>query len=231
MARLSTGSEVLDELLGSGYEDDVVSTIYGPAGSGKSTLCLLAAISAAKDKKVIFIDTEGGFSVERLRQLTKDHERVLKNIFLLKPTTFQEQKKAFEELRERIEDNKNIGLIVVDTITMLYRLERSEEEIRQTNRELGRQVGYLTEIARKRNIPIILANQVYSPFDQKGRVEMVGGDIIKYGSKCLVELQAALGNKRRAILRKHRHLPQREVIFEILQDGIKEAKSKGFKLF
>ena len=127
MARLSTGSEVLDELLGSGYEDDVVSTIYGPAGSGKSTLCLLAAISAAKDKKVIFIDTEGGFSVERLRQLTKDHERVLKNIFLLKPTTFQEQKKAFEELKISINLNPRSARAYTNLGLIYYRLKELDQ--------------------------------------------------------------------------------------------------------
>ena len=53
------------------------------------------------------MDTEGGFSVERVKQLCEtvqngsgevDYKKVLGNIFLLKPTNFDEQKKAFEEL-------------------------------------------------------------------------------------------------------------------------------------
>src|SRR3989338_3826200 len=67
MAKVSSGSGALDKLLEGGYETDVITTIYGPAGSGKTTTCLLAAVSTAtvkenKDKKVVFIDTEGGFS-------------------------------------------------------------------------------------------------------------------------------------------------------------------------
>jgi RecA/RadA recombinase len=62
---------------------------------------------------------------------------------------------------------------------------------------------------------------------------MVGGDIIKYGSKCLMELQITPNNKRRAILKKHRSMPEeKEVVFEIIEKGLKPAKqSKGFKLF
>ena len=50
---------------------------------------------------------------------------------------------------------------------------------------------------------------------------MVGGDILKYGSKCLIELQNLHKNKRRIILRKHRSQPEgKEIIFEIKEKGI-----------
>lgn len=45
-----------------GYESDIITTIYGPAGSGKTNFSLLAAVScASKGNKVLFIDTEGDF--------------------------------------------------------------------------------------------------------------------------------------------------------------------------
>ena len=134
-------------------------------------------------------------------------------------------------MKIQIKDNKNVGLIIVDTITMLYRLEKSDEEPSKVNRELGKQMGYLTQITRKKNIPVLLTNQVYSLFDERTKIEMVGGDVMKYGSKCLIELQVAVGNKRRIILRKHRHIPQKDAVFEIVGEGTKSARSKGFKLF
>ena len=70
MAKVPTGSDVLDSLLEGGYETDVITTIYGPAGSGKTVLCLLCSIYVAKSgKKVVYVDSEGGFSLERFRQI------------------------------------------------------------------------------------------------------------------------------------------------------------------
>ena len=232
--KIESGTDVIDTLLEGGYESDIVTTIYGPAGSGKTNLALLASISIAKQgKKVIYIDTEGGFSVARLNQLTLNSRKVLGNILFLKPTKFSEQKKAFEKLRSVV-NKRDIGLIIVDTIAMLYRLEMGKnDDVYETNRELGKQIAYLTEIARKKNIPVIVTNQVYSNFDERNKINMVGGDIIKYGSKCLLELQITPNNKRRAVLKKHRSMPEeKEITFEIIEKGLKLAKqSKGFKLF
>ena len=232
--KIESGTDVIDTLLEGGYESDIVTTIYGPAGSGKTNLALLASISIAKQgKKVIYIDTEGGFSVARLNQLTLNSRKVLGNILFLKPTKFSEQKKAFEKLRSVV-NKRDIGLIIVDTIAMLYRLEMGKnDDVYETNRELGKQIAYLTEIARKKNIPVIVTNQVYSNFDERNKINMVGGDIIKYGSKCLLELQITPNNKRRAVLKKHRSMPEeKEITFEIVEKGLKPAKqSKGFKLF
>ncbi len=233
---IETGTEVIEELLGGGYESDIITTVYGPSGSGKTNIVLLAAVSAAeKGKKVIYIDTEGGFSVARLEQLTSHSKKVMENILFLKPTKFSEQKKAFEKLNELV-NKRDIGLIIVDTIAMLYRLELGRnEDVYEINRELGSQIADLSEITRKKNIPVLVANQVYSGFDNtnKESVKMVGGDIIKYGSKCLIELQNLQNGKKRAVLKKHRSLPEgREAIFEIKENGLKIVKqAKSFRIF
>ena len=202
--KISTGAAVMDALLEGGYETDVVTTVFGPAGSGKTNIALIGAIQTAKQgKKVIYIDTEGGFSVERLNQLCASNKKIMENIMFLKPTKFSEQKKSFEKLKDYI-NSKDVGLIIVDTLAMLYRLEMGKnEDIYSTNKELGMQISYLTEIVRKKNIPVLITNQVYSVFDARNKVNMVGGDIIKYGSKCLIELQMMPSGKRKALLKKH----------------------------
>jgi len=228
---ISSGSAVFDRLLEGGYEKDVATTIYGPAGSGKTLACLLAAISVAKNKKVIYVDSEGGFSVARLKQLSRDYKKVLANLVFLKPTNFDEQKRNFEKLKNLIDDG--VGLVVMDSISMLYRLElKQEDSIHGINRELAQQVALLTEIARKKQIPVLITNQVYANFDDKNKVNIVGGDVLRYGSKCLIELQITPNSKRRAVLKKHRSLGEREIVFEIKEEGIIESKEgKGFKIF
>jgi len=235
--KIPTGSKILDAMLDGGYEKDIITTVYGPAGSGKTVLCLLCSINIARTgKKVVYVDCEGGFSLERLKQITShinvDYKKILDNIIFLRPTSFAEQKKSFEKLKDIVNDK--IGLIIVDTIAMLYRLELGkDEDIHEVNRELGKQIAWLTEIARKKNIPVLITNQVYSDFDEKDKVNIVGGDILKYGSKCLMELQTTPNGNRRCILKKHRSLePEKELIFKIVEGGIIGAKeSRGFKLF
>jgi DNA repair protein RadB len=229
--RVSTGSKIIDGLLEGGLDSDTITTIFGPAGSGKTNIVLLTLKKAVEDgKKAVFIDTEGGFSVERLKQLSSSHEKVMENTIVLKPTSFKEQNAAFEKLKKIV--NEKIGVIIVDSIAYLYRLESAGEEIQEVNKALGKAIGDLNSIARKMKIPVLITNQVYSLFDDRDKVNMVGGDLLRYGSKCLVELQITPENNRRALLRKHRSLPQKEAVFKIVEKGIEGAKEgKGFKLF
>ena len=121
--KISTGSFDLNKWLFGGYEKDVITMIAGPPGSGKTNFVLLAACSQAKKgNKVIFIDTEGGFSVERVKQIAGENaDEILKNILLLSPTNFDEQKKAFSQLSDKLKKNQ-ANLIVVDGMATLYRL-------------------------------------------------------------------------------------------------------------
>jgi DNA repair protein RadB len=234
--KISTGSYDLNTWLYGGYEKDIVTMIAGPPGCGKTNFVILVSCSQAKKgNKVIFVDTEGGFSAERVKQIVgnENTEEVLKNILLLKPTNFEEQKKDFIKLLNYVK-KEDIGLVVIDGMAMLYRLEigeahnlRDDEKIKETNREVAKQMRALAEISRKQNIPIIITNQVYSGFlseeDFKNGVErntnIVGGDLFKYWSKCIIELKNDNG-KRKAILLKHRNMPQKEIGFVIKDEGI-----------
>ncbi|MBI4738615.1 DNA repair and recombination protein RadB [Candidatus Woesearchaeota archaeon] len=219
---LSCGSAIIDSLLGGGFEKNIITTVYGPSGSGKTNICVLAAATTViRGKKVIYIDTEGGFCVDRMQQISPDYKTILASCIFFSPTTFAEQKEVFEKLHLTINDD--IGLIIVDTISMLYRLELGKsDDIPSVNRELGGQLSVLAEITRKKNIPVLITNQVYANFDDKNRLNMVGGDILKYSSKCLVEL-CRNDDRRSAVLRKHRSMPDgAEVLFRIINDGIIE---------
>ena len=238
--KISAGSHELNTFLHGGYETDIITTIYGPGGSGKSNLCVIVATSQArKGNKVIFIDTEGGFSTERFKQIhqgTKEEiETSLQNILLLKPTSFAEQEKAFDQMLKHVKQ-ENISLIIIDSIAMLYRLELGDaiqsndsEQISKVNRKLAKQLRALNEIARKQNIPVIVTNQVYSKFITNNQesttndrqISMVGGDLLKYWSKCLIEIKSNY-TKRKLILKKHRSLPVKELAFEIIGPGIRK---------
>ena len=90
--RQSSGNAALDHLLGGGLELRTVSQFYGSPASGKSTLCMIAAVSCLRaGRSVIFIDSEG-FSIERFRQIAgADTEKLAELLFLFEPTDFEQQ--------------------------------------------------------------------------------------------------------------------------------------------
>ncbi len=237
ITKIMTGSYDLNKWLDGGYEKDIITLLYGPYASGKSNFVILTAChQAKKNKKIIFIDTEGSFSIDRVNQITGGiPEFVLNNIMILKPTNFQEQKNSFFKLLREIKQSKNIGLVIVDSMTMLYRLELADarkkgiDEVKKVNNDLAGQMRALYEIARKNEIPILITSQVYNEFlseedwlsGKEAEIKVVGGDILKYYSKCMIELQNKNG-KKKAIIRKHRSLPEKELSFEIVNEGVRK---------
>ena len=233
--KISAGSYDLNKWLYGGYEKGVITMIAGPPASGKTNFCILASCSQAKKgNKIIFVDTEGGFSVERVKQIMGEGYRdILEKILLIELTSFEEQKKFFSNLLGKIKKD-HVSLIIVDGMAMLYRLElggaikqRDDEQIRDVNREVVKQMRILAEISRKQNIPIIITNQVYHEFlseedRKKGikrEINLVGGDLFKYWSKCIIELKNENG-KKKAVLLKHRSLPRKEMSFDIRNKGV-----------
>jgi DNA repair protein RadB len=218
--RLSSNS-VIDDLLSGGVEKGAITNFYGPAGSGKTNLALLFTLSCLKEGNVAFIDTENGFSTERFFQIGGKKED-LKRILYSNPKNFIDQTKIIQKLRK-----EDIKLIVVDSLVTLYRLEIDNENFTEINRELAKQLQTLSTIAKEKKIPIIITNQVYSI--NSDEIELSGRDIVKYWSKCLVELKKTDDNRRVAILRKHRSLPEgKKIEFEITSNGIEKAKFRIF---
>jgi DNA repair protein RadB len=222
----------LDSLMGK-IETKAITNFCGGPGTGKTNLCLLAALKCASSGgTVTYLDTEGGFSFERLSQLQPNYKLLLSKINLLEPKDFTEQGRMIRELQ-------GTDLVVVDSLSALYRLEYADSgqqksrevnvQIMEANRELSRQLSILSNFARKNDIPVIVTSHTFRKWDT-GSDEIVGGDSAKYWSKAIIFLEkTGKAGERRAVLVKHRSLPEkREAKFLIVQDGIKPS---GFKLF
>lgn len=222
--RISSGNDFVDILLDGGFENDVITTIYGPPGAGKTNFCLLA-MANIKDKKILYVDTEGSFSLARFKQICPDtYEEILNRTVFLTPTNYSEQKDAFEYMKKVIDEK--FGLIIVDSIAALYRLELGvSNDVQNVNRELGLHMALLTEIARKKKIPVILTNQVYADIEDRDKVKTVGGDVTKYWSRALLEIQKMKGDLRKIIIIKHRSIKEGNfIIFRIVNNGLEEVK-------
>ena len=215
----------IDKLLGGGLESGCVTNFYGPAATGKTNIALAAVVSAINSgHKVLYVDTEGGFSAERLSQMVSGSAlKYTDKIILLEPKTWLEQKLTFDKL-EDICKREPIGLIVVDSIVALWRVTIDDSNFQSISRELGSQLSLLSKLARESKIPVLITNQVYSHPDT-GKIELSAKNIVKWWAKNIVELShAGRTSCRIARIARARSLPEdKQVEFEIVDEGLKEV--------
>jgi len=207
-------SRAFDDFIGGGLLDGVLTHIYGPPGSGKTNIALIATANAVGKGKVLYIDSEGGFSVERLKQITSGKlETAMENLLLIKPTTFSEQQTALRKIESIVKEEKT-SLVVLDSIGNLFRLEEGRDI-----KAFGRQLAQLLRIARKYELPILLTNQVFTDIDSGGFVP-VGGRVNEYWSKVMLELGKE-GETRFALIKKHLFKPEGlKLEFKITNNGM-----------
>jgi len=178
-------------LLGGGFPTEAVSLVYGEAETGKTSLAVQCAVNCARRGiKSLFIDTDGTFSYERLSQIAEyDYEKISPLMIIMRPTTFQEQSRAIDHL-EKVITNK-FGLIVVDTVTSLYRVEFDDtEETYAANRELNRQLAVLTQIAKTCGVAVLVISQVRSvPFGETVEMKPVATRVLNYWSDIILDMK------------------------------------------
>jgi len=178
-------------LLGGGFPTEAVSLVYGEAETGKTSLAVQCAVNCARRGiKPLFIDTDGTFSYERLSQIAEyDYEKISPLMIIMRPITFQEQSRAIDHL-EKVITNK-FGLIVVDTVTSLYRVEFDDtEETYAANRELNRQLAVLTQIAKTCGVAVLVISQVRSvPFGETVEMKPVATRVLNYWSDIILDMK------------------------------------------
>lgn len=219
--RVPFGCKALDDLLGGGIETGTITLMYGEAGSGKTNLCIQLAKNIVLDgKKVIFIDTEG-LSQERVGQICGDQcDLILKNLLIFEPYAFNEQETIIDKAVNLAIKNEDIGLVVLDSATLHYRIESGHEEDRRERKSLTRQITALMKLCRKRRIPVILTSQVYTDVEV-GIFKPLGGHVLHHNAKTILRLDKEGNGIRKAVLMKHRSLAEgKDAEFRITETGI-----------
>ena len=234
IARITTGSQELDNLFGGGIETGCVVEFFGEFRTGKTQLAHQLCVNVQLSKEdgglngnALYIDTEGTFRPERIIQMAEgldlDHKVVLKNIVFGRAYNSDHQILLIKEASNLIKE-KNIKLVIVDSLIGHFRSEyvgrgtlaNRQQTINTHLHDLLRLTDIFPELC------VMVTNQVQSKPDvfYGNPTVAAGGNIVAHGSTIRIYLRKGKGEQRVAKMIDAPHLPEGEAVFSITENGI-----------
>ena len=240
--RLTTSSKKLDELLGGGVESQTITEFYGEYESGKSQICHQLCVNVqlplergGLDGAALYIDTESTFRTERITAMAKalglDVTQVCEKIIFAEALTSDHQVHLLEIADEVIKKH-NIKLIVIDSLTSHFRSEYlGREMLAPRQQKLNKHLYRLARLAKAFNIIAVVTNQVMAQPDSffGDPTKAIGGHILSHTAHNIIHLRRSRPPLRIAKLVASPYLPEGEVPFKIMEDGIRDVSEDELK--
>lgn len=234
---ITTGSKNLNGLLGGrGIETGSLTEAYGAFGSGKTQLGLTLAVNVQLTKeqggangKAVYIDTEGTFRPERIRQIAEgigaNPDKVLKNILVARAFNSDHQILLLDKISEMIRDGEPIKLIVIDSLTAHFRAEfAGRGQLADRQQKLNRYLHNLIKLSEQHNLAVFVTNQVMAnPAMMFGDpTTAIGGNIVGHASTYRIYFRRGKQGSRVAKLIDSPNLPDNECMFYITVKGVRD---------
>lgn len=236
---ITTGTKNIDNLLGGkGVETKSITEAFGAYGSGKTQLALSLAVNVQLpleqggcNGKAVYIDTEGTFRPERIRQFAERYganpDKVLKNILVARAFNSDHQMLLLDKISELIKNGEPIKLIIVDSLTAHFRAEFSGRGmLADRQQRLNRYLHQLSKLADQFNLAVYVTNQVMSnPAQMFGDpTQAIGGNIV--GHACTFRMYIRRGKKDSRVVKliDSPNLPDGETVVMIDTDGLKDVE-------
>jgi len=233
IGRLTTGSEEFDKLLHGGLETQAITEAFGEFGSGKSQIAMQLAVNVQlpEDKgglnaECLYIDSEHTFRPDRVVQMAEnlglDPQAVLKKIKVARAYSSDDQMLMAEEAERYVREG-NIKVVIVDSLTSLFRAEYIGRGTLATRQQkLNRHLSTLHRLADVYNCVVYVTNQVMSKPDMffGDPTKPIGGHILGHSATFRLYLRKSKGGKRIARLIDSPNLPEGEAIFKVSEKGI-----------
>jgi len=240
--KLNTGSSSLDDLLGGGFESGSVTELFGEFRCGKTQICHALSVIAqlpssmgGHNGKVLYIDTEGTFRPERIRQIAEARQVpanvVMDNILYARCYTSEHLVQLLvEAIGHMVQSADKFALVVIDSIMGVFRVDFSGRgELSERQQCLGRVMNKLQKLSEEFNITVIITNQVMA--DPSGGVvsfmpaipKPIGGHVLAHMSTTRLSLRKGRGEQRVCKIFDSPSLPEGDCTFEIWSGGIRNA--------
>jgi DNA repair protein RadA len=232
---ITTGSKELDNLLGGkGVETKAISEAFGAYGSGKTQLGLSLAVNVqlpseqgGAEGKAVYIDTEGTFRPERIKQIAEEKglnpDSVLKNILVARAFNSDHQILLIDKVAELVKNGEPIRIVIVDSLTAHFRAEFSGRgQLADRQQKLNKYLHNLMKISEQFNLAVYVTNQVMSnPAMMFGDpTTAIGGNIVGHASTYRMYIRRGKKGSRVAKLIDSPNLPDNECIFFVTNAGV-----------
>ena len=232
---ITTGSKSFDELLGGrGVESRSITEAFGSYGSGKTQLGSTLAVNTQLPEekggvsgKCVFIDTEGTFRPQRIKQIAEkmgaNPEKVLKNILVARAFNSDHQILLLEKVSEMIKAGEPIKLMIIDSLTAHFRAEYSGRgQLADRQQKLNRYMHDLMKLSETHNLAVYVTNQVMAnPAQMFGDpTSPIGGHIVGHASTYRIYLRRGKQGSRVAKLIDSPNLPDNECVYWVTDAGV-----------
>jgi len=139
---------------------------------------------------VLFIDSDNSFTQQRFHQIAGESSNSLSELIMLFfPETFEEQRILVESLNNYV--SPQLGIVVIDSMSTLYRAAFSKaESVFDLNRDLTRQLAYLADLTRSKEIACLITSQVHARLNSIGdQVEPVARRAVTYFPSTIIRIR------------------------------------------
>lgn len=239
--KITTGSSEFDRILGGGINTMSITEVFGEFRTGKTQLCSTLCVSAQLDVesggaagKVAFIDTEGTFRPERLREIalrfSLDPDQVLDNVIFARAFNSEHQNELLTLLSSKFAEDKTYKLLIIDSVISLFRTDfTGRGELGERQQKLNQFLQKTMKLAEEFNIAVLITNQMMSDpgstmtfvSDPK---KPVGGHIMAHASTTRIYLRKGREDMRVAKIYDSPDVPEAEASFVITGGGIDDIK-------
>lgn len=235
LVTLTTGSMELDKLLEGGVETGSMTEVFGEFRTGKTQLahtlcvtCQMAVTDGGGEGKAIYIDTEGTFRPNRLREIAErfgmDPAVTLENVAYARAHNSEHQLELLK-MAAAIMSQDRYALLVVDSATALYRTDYSGRgELSERQMQMAQFLRQLTRLSEEFGVAVFITNQVVADPGAmsfaKDSTKPIGGNIIAHASTTRLRLRKGRGENRICTVYDSPTLPEADAQFAIGPKGI-----------
>jgi len=153
-----------------------------------------------------------------------DPVKVLQNIYYIRSYN-TDQQLLIAEKAEKMVDEENVRLILIDSLTAHFRAEfTGRGMLADRQQKLNRHLMTLHRIADLHDLAIFVTNQVMARPDIffGDPTRPIGGHVLAHSATTRIYLRKSKPPKRIARIFDSPNLPEKEVVFTITEQGIRD---------
>jgi RecA/RadA recombinase len=191
-----------------------IISVWGDFGVGKTTFAMQTSMNSIKNEnRIIYIYSKPAIPYEIINRLFQNSIEFLDKISFIFPNNFEDLHNIvfnleYLILRNLNETNNQITLIVIDSLTDLYRLELNREkkdENYNLNYNLNQILANLSYINDTYDINILTVNEKVQTRDKNQPTEIQsGGKVMEYWIALDIKIERTeILKKRKFSLTKH----------------------------